>query len=262
MTTPWALLHVAAQRDYDLHSLDFSMALLQGSLHERIWLLRPPGFTGSFPLGTQWQLRRLVYGLRQAPREWHNTLRTALTALGFFLLSADSSLFICRTSTLLFVLIYVDNLVFATPDRTALASVKEEQQRRHSSTDLGELQRYLGLQITRAAHTITLMQSHMVEQILTQFCFPFSKVQLTPRGVNHGLTAPPSDESFGSSAPLCCAWETQAFSLVGWLEGGEYIRHGTCPWREAASYTHKFLGLVVRRLWSDVQVFTGLLLQP
>ncbi|CAI7905565.1 unnamed protein product [Closterium sp. NIES-54] len=64
MTTLRVLLHVAAQRDYELHSLDFSTAFLQGSLHEEIWLRRPPGFTGSFPPGTQWSLRRPVYGLR------------------------------------------------------------------------------------------------------------------------------------------------------------------------------------------------------
>ncbi|CAI7912444.1 unnamed protein product [Closterium sp. NIES-54] len=68
MTTLRVLLHVAAQRDYELHSLDFSTAFLQGSLHEEIWLRRPPGFTGSFPAGTQWSLRRPVYGLRQAPQ--------------------------------------------------------------------------------------------------------------------------------------------------------------------------------------------------
>ncbi|CAI7845043.1 unnamed protein product [Closterium sp. NIES-54] len=52
ITTLQVLLHVAAQRDYELHSLDFSTAFLQGSLHEEIWLRRPPGFTGSFPAGT------------------------------------------------------------------------------------------------------------------------------------------------------------------------------------------------------------------
>ncbi|CAI7814321.1 unnamed protein product [Closterium sp. NIES-53] len=55
------LLHVAAQRDYELHSLDISTAFLQGSLHEEIWLCRPPGFAGSFPASTQWSLRRPVY---------------------------------------------------------------------------------------------------------------------------------------------------------------------------------------------------------
>ncbi|CAI7904212.1 unnamed protein product [Closterium sp. NIES-54] len=51
MTTLRVLLLVAAQRDYELHSLDFSTAFLQGSVHEEIWLRRPPGFTGSFPTG-------------------------------------------------------------------------------------------------------------------------------------------------------------------------------------------------------------------
>ncbi|CAI7886636.1 unnamed protein product [Closterium sp. NIES-54] len=184
-------------------SYNFSIAFLQGSLHEQIWRRCPPGFTGSFPAGTQWQLRRPVYGLRQAPCEWHNTLRTTLATLDFFPSSADPSFFICCGLTPFFVQVYVDDLVFATPDRHALASVKEELQRRHTCTDLGELQRYLGLQITRyrAAHTITLTQSHMVEQILTQFCFPFYKVQLIPLAVDHGLTAPPSDEPFESRGP-------------------------------------------------------------
>ncbi|CAI7890025.1 unnamed protein product [Closterium sp. NIES-54] len=100
MTTLRVLLHVSAQRDYELHSLDFSTAFLQGSLHEEIWLRRPPGFTGSFPTGTQWSLQRPVYGLRQAPREWHDTLRTTLAALGFAPSSADPSLFL-RTDTTL-----------------------------------------------------------------------------------------------------------------------------------------------------------------
>ncbi|CAI7789243.1 unnamed protein product [Closterium sp. NIES-54] len=52
MTSLWVLLYVAAQRDYEWHSLDFSTAFFEGSLHEEIWLHRPPGFTGSFPAST------------------------------------------------------------------------------------------------------------------------------------------------------------------------------------------------------------------
>ncbi|CAI7925079.1 unnamed protein product [Closterium sp. NIES-54] len=64
MTTLRVLLHIAAQHDYELHSLEFSTAFLLGSLHEQIWLRRSSGFTGSFPPGTQWQLHQPVYGLR------------------------------------------------------------------------------------------------------------------------------------------------------------------------------------------------------
>ncbi|CAI7930668.1 unnamed protein product, partial [Closterium sp. NIES-54] len=147
MTTLWVLLHVAAQRDYELHSLDFSTAFLQGSLHEEIWLRRLPGFTGSFPPGTQWSLRRPVYGLRQAPYKWHDTLRITLAALGFAPSTADPSLFL-RTDTLLppfYILVYVDDLVFATADIAGPAHVKSELQKRHTCTDLGELRSYLGL---------------------------------------------------------------------------------------------------------------------
>ncbi|CAI7795057.1 unnamed protein product [Closterium sp. NIES-53] len=161
MTTLRVLLHVAAHRDYELHSLDFSTAFLQGSLHEEIWLCRPPDCTGSFPAGTQWSLRRPVYGLRQAPREWHDTLRTTLVALGFAPSTADPSLFL-RTDTTLppfYVLVYVDDLVFATADTEALAHV------------------------------------------LQRFGFTYSSPQSTPLPTGHSLSAPPSDESVEPSGP-------------------------------------------------------------
>ncbi|CAI7883065.1 unnamed protein product [Closterium sp. NIES-54] len=199
MTTLRVLLHVAAQRDYKLHSLDFSTAFLQGSLHEEIWLRRPPGFTGSFPAGTQWSLRRPVYGLRQAPLEWHDTLRTTLASLGFAPSTADPSLFLRTDATLppFYVLVYVDDLVFATADTEALAHVKSELQKRHTCTDLGELTSYLGLRITRdrAQRTITLTQSHMVQHVLQRFGFTYSSPQSTPLPTGHSLSAPPSDES-------------------------------------------------------------------
>ncbi|CAI7920358.1 unnamed protein product [Closterium sp. NIES-53] len=181
MTTLRVLLHVAAQRDYELHSLDFSTSFLQGSLHEEIWLRRSPGFTGLFPAGTQWILRRPVYGLRQAPREWHDTLRTSLATLGFAPSTADPSLFL-RTDTTLppfYVLMYVEDLVFATADTEALAHVKSEL----------------------AQHTITLTQSHMVQQVLQRFGFTYSSPQFTPLPTGHSLSAPPSDESVEPSGP-------------------------------------------------------------
>ncbi|CAI7916722.1 unnamed protein product [Closterium sp. NIES-53] len=140
-----------AQHDYELHSLDFSTAFLQGSLHEEIWLRCPPGFTESFPAGTQWSLRRPVYGLRQAPRDWHDMLRTTLAALGFAPATAGPSVFL-RTDTSLppfYVLVYVDNLVFATADTEALTLLNSELQKRHTCIDLGEMRSYLGSHITR-----------------------------------------------------------------------------------------------------------------
>ncbi|CAI7731708.1 unnamed protein product [Closterium sp. NIES-53] len=162
------------------------MTTLRGSLHEEIWLRCPPGFTGTFPTGTQWSLRRPVYGLHQAPREWHDTLRTTLAALGFVPSTADPSLFL-RTDTSLppfYALVYVDDLIFATADTEALTLVK-------------------------ARRTITLTHSHMVHQVLQRFGFQFPSPQLTPLSTSHSLSAPPSDESVEPSGPYP--------ELVGWL---------------------------------------------
>ncbi|CAI5934302.1 unnamed protein product [Closterium sp. NIES-64] len=143
--------------------------------------------------------------LRQATREWHDTLRTTLAALGFAPSTADPSLFL-RTDTSLppfYILVYVDDLVFATPDTAGLAHVKSELQKRHTCTDLGELRSYLGLQITRdrAQRTITLTQSHMVQQVLQRFDFTYSSPQATPLSTRHSLSALPSDESVEPSDP-------------------------------------------------------------
>ncbi|CAI7754686.1 unnamed protein product, partial [Closterium sp. NIES-53] len=249
MTTLQVLLHGAAQRDYELHSLDFSTAFLQGSLHEAIWLRHPRGFTGSFPQGTQRSLWQPVYELREAPREWHDTLRTTLAALGFAPSTADPSLFL-RTDTSLptfYVLVCVDDLVFATAHIEALALVKAELHERHTCTDMGELWSYLGLQITRdrARRTITLTHSHMVQQVLQRFDFTWSLPQPTPLSTGHSLSASPSDESVEPSGPypklvVCLMY---LMTCTGKMQRGYCVTcgHGDLAWRTGFSCSHRSL---------------------
>ncbi|CAI7834945.1 unnamed protein product, partial [Closterium sp. NIES-53] len=137
---------------------------------------------------------------------WVVSCRTTLAALGFAPSTADPSLFL-RTDTSLppfYVLVYVDDLVFATANTEALTLVKSELQKRHTCTDLGEMRSYLGLQITRgrAQRTITLTQSHMVHQVLQRFGFQFSSPQPTPLSTGHLLSAPRSDNTLGMGLML------------------------------------------------------------
>ncbi|CAI7848466.1 unnamed protein product [Closterium sp. NIES-53] len=90
-----------------------------------IWLHRPPSFPGSFPAGTQWSLRRPVFGLRQAPHEWHDTLRTTLVALGFAPSTADPSLFyaltpLCCRSTFKCTMYSCFGFTYSSPQSTPL----------------------------------------------------------------------------------------------------------------------------------------------
>ncbi|CAI7902954.1 unnamed protein product [Closterium sp. NIES-54] len=124
-----------------------------------MWIFRvkrPPGSPPAF------KARYIARGIRQRKgvdffQNFSPTLkmttriRMTLAALGFAPSIADPSLFL-RTDTSLppfFVLVYLDDFVFATADTEALALVKSELQKRHTCNDLGELRSYLGLQITR-----------------------------------------------------------------------------------------------------------------
>ncbi|CAI7794073.1 unnamed protein product, partial [Closterium sp. NIES-54] len=74
--------------------------------------------TASFALVT----KLVDYVASLASRKWHNTLRTTLATLGFAPSIADPSLFLRTDPTLppFYILVYVDDLVFATTDTEAL----------------------------------------------------------------------------------------------------------------------------------------------
>ncbi|CAI7810903.1 unnamed protein product [Closterium sp. NIES-54] len=145
-----------------------------------------------------WTLKRIT----KQPHEFYGNIHTKKYPDGAV---RDPSLFL-RTDTSLppfYVLVYVDDLIFATADTEALTLVKSELQKRHTCTDLGELRSYLGLQITRdrARRTITLSQSHMVHQVLQRFGFQFSSPQPSSLSTSHSLSAPPLDDSVEPSGP-------------------------------------------------------------
>ncbi|CAI7734640.1 unnamed protein product [Closterium sp. NIES-53] len=225
MTTLRVLLHVAAQRDYDLHSLDFSTAFLQGSLHEEIWLRRPSGFTGSFSAGTQWSLQRPVYGLRQAPSEWHDILRTTLVAMWFTPSTGDPLLFL-RTDTslpLFYVLVYVDDLVFATAYTEALTLLKSFSASASNSLAIAHSSVYQPLALSS-----TFGRVRRAEWSVPRAC-----------GLPHVSDDVHTTSSRVPSQPpgsLRGSWQAPKGAL-GWCEEGtaflvQYVGHGALAWTQ------------------------------
>ena len=61
--------------------IDIKCAFLNGLLHQDLNILQPPMFHD----GTRrvWKLKKVLYGLKQAAREWHKALVEPLSELGF-----------------------------------------------------------------------------------------------------------------------------------------------------------------------------------
>ena len=74
----------------DKKSIDVKQAFLQGRNLERNVLLRPPPEACTNKL---WQLRKCIYGLADAPREFYLRLREELVQLGLTPCLAGQGLF-------------------------------------------------------------------------------------------------------------------------------------------------------------------------
>ena len=70
--------------------------------------LRPPKYTAA--AGVLWRLLRSIYGLRSASAAWKRTLTKWLLAQGFRKCQYDDDVFVRSTTTLIIVVLYVDDL--------------------------------------------------------------------------------------------------------------------------------------------------------
>ena len=83
-------LAVAAANKWDCHTLDVKAAYLQGDAIEREVYLKPPP---EFNRGRLWKLRKTVYGLCDAARQWYLRVKYVLLDLGASVSSLDPALF-------------------------------------------------------------------------------------------------------------------------------------------------------------------------
>src|SRR6202000_2918995 len=96
-----------------LRSIDFSSAYLNGDLDEDVFMTQPEGFPQGRP-GQLLKLRKSIYRLKQAGRQWHKKLREKLLQMGFKCLQSDRSCFVYSDGAVRIILpIYVDDGVIA-----------------------------------------------------------------------------------------------------------------------------------------------------
>lgn len=97
MATVRAMLAVAAIKDWHVHQLDVSNAFLNGDLEETVYMMMPQGYNGigcristtgditekATTSALVCKLKKAIYGLRQALRQWHHKLSITLVSIGF-----------------------------------------------------------------------------------------------------------------------------------------------------------------------------------
>jgi len=181
MTSIRALLSVACKDDMNLTHFDVDTAFLNGELDEEIYMRLPEGLEGD--AGRVVRLRKGLYGLKQASRQWYKALDKVLVTIGFVQSRADPCIYVYeRDGKRVMLAVYVDDFVIADNDVAMRERVKRELAAHFKLKDLGELHWCLGLRVTRdrAKRELTLDQESYILEMLELFRMGDSKPCRTP----------------------------------------------------------------------------------
>ena len=163
LTSVKLLLSLAAINGWSLNQMDVSNAFLHGDLDEEIYMRLPQGYTP--PAGVELspnpvcRLRKSLYGLKQASRQWYKRFSSVLLGANYIQSPADNTLFVKHTSSsFVAVLVYVDDILIASNDNAAVASLQVLLRSEFKIKDLGQARFFLGLEIARSAEGISVCQ--------------------------------------------------------------------------------------------------------
>ncbi|CAL1413854.1 unnamed protein product [Linum trigynum] len=181
------LMAVAAVKDWHLSQMDISNAFLNGDLEEEVYMKIPQGIEGME--GKACRLRKSLYGLKQASRQWYAKLTEALISFGFTQSYSDYSLFTKKNDKgIAVVLVYVDDLIFSGDNEELIQEAKDFLSRQFKVRDLGKLKYFLGLEVARSSSGISITQRKYCLDLLNDTGFLNGKPSKTPSDMKTRLS--------------------------------------------------------------------------
>uniref|UniRef100_A0AAV1TC62 Reverse transcriptase Ty1/copia-type domain-containing protein n=1 Tax=Peronospora matthiolae TaxID=2874970 RepID=A0AAV1TC62_9STRA len=200
------VLSMAAKYGLMLHQMDVKTAFLNGSLNEDIYMDQPDGYLDATQPDYVCKLKRSLYGLKQSPRMWNQTIDGFMIKMGFKKCESDHCIYIKRDDQdMILVVLYVDDLILASSNNELLKSTKMALSKRFEMTDLGELDYFLGMEIKNDRKTgmVTVQQTKFLKSVLTKFGMDNSKPVKTPQGPDLKLTKNMCDQECKHEDTMC-----------------------------------------------------------
>nr|KAJ0184754.1 hypothetical protein LSAT_V11C900488090 [Lactuca sativa] len=134
--------------NFIVYQMDVKTAFLHGVLEEEVFLNQPPGFVDKDHPDYVYRLDKAVYGLKQEPRAWYETLTSYLLENGYRRGAINNTLFIKnKGSDMVLVQIYVDDIIFGSPNETLSKEFAEIMSQRFEMSMMGKMTFFLGLEV-------------------------------------------------------------------------------------------------------------------
>lgn len=167
--------------------MDVKTAFLNGDLTNEIYMKQPDGFVECGKEQLVCKLKKSLYGLKQSARCWNSKINEVLLKSGFRRGSADLCLYVKgEGDNLIYVLIYVDDLIFASVKDEVIREEIENMKKYFEIKELGNLKCYLGINVERKEPaTFYLDQKHYITQLLTEFKIEDAKGAKIPLDIGY-----------------------------------------------------------------------------
>ena len=120
------IMALVAHYDLELHQMDVKTAFLNGNLDEDIYMDQPEGFAKEGIEHLACKLKKSIYGLKQASRQWYIRFNDTITSFGFKENTVDQCIYLkISGSKFIFLVLYVDDILLASSDLGLLHETKE-----------------------------------------------------------------------------------------------------------------------------------------
>ncbi|RVW84555.1 Retrovirus-related Pol polyprotein from transposon TNT 1-94 [Vitis vinifera] len=166
------IMALVAHYDLELHQMDVKTAFLNGNIDETIYMVQPENFESKDSKQLVCRLKRSIYGLKQASRQWYRKFDQVITSFGFKENTVDQCIYLKFSGSKFIILVlYVDDILLASSDVGLLHETKRFLSSKFDMKDLGNASFVLGIQIhrDRSRGILGLSQKAYIDKVLSRF---------------------------------------------------------------------------------------------
>ncbi|GJU64837.1 retrovirus-related pol polyprotein from transposon TNT 1-94 [Tanacetum coccineum] len=166
------VMALVAHYDLELHQMDVKTAFLNGDLHEDVYMTQPEGFIVEGKEHTVCKLKRSIYGLKQASRQWYMKFHEVMSKVQFKKNAVDQCIYLKLSGSKFVILVlYVNDIILASNDLNMLYETKRFLSENFEMKDLGEASYVIGIEIyrDRSRGILGLSQRAYIDKILKKY---------------------------------------------------------------------------------------------
>jgi hypothetical protein len=164
------LMAIASQRGATIYKYDTSQAFLYGDVEEDLYARAPDWWPELIPEGHCLQLRKNIYGTRQAARAWHVRLSTWMEEHGYLPVNNEKTIFM-KWDEDDFIIhgVFVDDFATIPTSQRLKEEFETLYSRDFEVTGGSPMTSFLGLEVEQKGEGISICLDKYIEELIGEY---------------------------------------------------------------------------------------------